>query len=189
MKPHSPLGAVLAAAFLLVPAAALAQEAGITGSPLPDQPYTLIYPPAMTVAGGEIGGPVTINHPEVPLQCTLAVVAVEESTWTAETALASLDTAAVVTGWSQTLPEFALGATGVTNIQSGPALQYEGTSPGSDESGPVTLVHTETVANGNGYTLDCFYPTEAAATSRPLVNYIISNFSTAQDAEPLTPAP
>lgn len=182
-------GAVLAAASLLVPAAAIAQEAGITGSPLPDQPYTLIYPPAMTVANGEIGGPVTINHPEVPLQCVLGVVAVDDAAWTADNALLALDSVAVTAGWSQTLPDFTLGATTVTRYQSGPALQYEGTSPGSDESEPVTLVHTETVANGNGYTLDCFYPTEAAAESRPLVDYIISNFSTAQDAQPLTPAP
>ncbi|HEY8575539.1 MAG TPA: hypothetical protein VIL88_04280 [Devosia sp.] len=181
--------ALVALSISLLPAAGFAQEAGVSGSPLPDQPYTLIYPPEMVVEGGELGGPVTINHPTVPLQCVLAVIPVEETSWTAEGALASLDATAVAAGWAETLPGFTLGASSVTNYQSGPALQYEGTSPGADESGPVTLVHTETVSEGHGYTLDCFYPTEVAAEARPLADYIIANFATTQDAAEVRPLP
>lgn len=188
MKFAPALGGLLALATCLLPMAASAQTTGISGSPLPDQPYTLIYPSSM-VTGGEVGGPLTINHPDMPLQCVLAVIPVEDTTWTAEGALARLDAAAVAEGWTDTLPGFTLGASLVTNYQSNPALQYEGTSTGSDTVGPVTLVHTETVDGENGYTLDCFYPTDVAASARPIVDAIIANFSTQQDAQPVTAFP
>lgn len=188
MKLAPAFGGFLALAFSLVPVAAFAQQGGISGSPLPDQPYTLIYPEVMT-SSGEVGGPLTINHPEMPLQCVLAVIPVEDTSWTAESALASLDATAVAAGWNQTLPGFVLGASLVTNYQSNPALQYEGASAGSGDTGPVTLVHTETVDGGNGYSLDCFFPSEVAETARPIVDAIIANFSTRQDAQPVTPTP
>lgn len=182
------LGCLAALSFSLVPVAAFAQNVTVTGSPLPDQPYTLIHPEVMIEAPGEIGGPVTINHPEAPLQCVLTVVPVEDASWSAEGALAALDAAAVAAGWSETFPGFTLGTSLITQYQSGPALQYEGTSEGG-EQGPITLVHTETVDAGNGYTLDCFYATEVAAQARPLVDFIIANFSTRQDAQPVTALP
>jgi hypothetical protein len=189
MKLAPALGGFLALAMCLVPMAAQAQEAGISGSPLPNQPYTLIYPPVMVTANGEIGGPVTINHPEMPLQCILAVIPVEDTEWTADGALASLDAASIAEGWSDTLPGFTLGASLVANYQSGPALQYEGSSAASEDAPATSLVHTETVASGNGYTLDCLYPTEVAAEARPVVDAIIANFSTQQDAQPVTAFP
>ncbi len=182
MRFEPAIGALLALSISLLPATVRAQEAGVSGSPLPDQPYTLFYPDVMATSG-ELGGPLTINHPTLPLQCVLTVVPVEDSDWTAEGALAALDTAAVAEGWSQTFPGFAVGASLVTNYQSNPALQYEGASTGSDQGGPITLVHTETVDTGNGYTLDCFYATEMAAEARPIVDSIIANFSTKQDAQ------
>jgi len=188
MKLAPAIGGFFALALSFVPVTAFAQNAGISGSPLPDQPYTLIYPEVM-VTGGEAGGPLTINHPAMPLQCVLAVVAVEDTTWTADGALASLDYPVVSEGWNDTLPGFTLGASRVTNYQSNPALQYEGASTGTAENGPVTLVHTETVDTGNGYTLDCFYPTEVAAQARPIVDSIVANFSTRQDAQPVSAMP
>ncbi|SFC59486.1 hypothetical protein [Devosia psychrophila] len=188
MKLAPAIGGFFALALSFVPVTAFAQNAGISGSPLPDQPYTLIYPEVM-VTGGEAGGPLTINHPAMPLQCVLAVVAVEDTTWTADGALASLDYPVVSEGWNDTLPGFTLGASKVTNYQSNPALQYEGASTGTAENGPVTLVHTETVDTGNGYTLDCFYPTEVAAQARPIVDSIVANFSTRQDAQPVSAMP
>jgi hypothetical protein len=169
---------------VLLPVAAFAQGLSITGSPLPDQPYTLIYPDAM-VASGDPGGPVTINHPGAPLQCVLTVVPVEDTGWTAEGALAALDEATVTAGWSETLPGFVLGSSAVTAYQSSQALLYDGTSTDSPQGVPLTVVHTETVDDGNGYTLDCIFATEIAAEARPLVDSIIANFSTRQDAAPL----
>lgn len=184
MRQIPAIGGLLALPFCLLPVAALAQGLTVDGSPLPDQPYTLIYPDVM-VTSGELGGPVTINHPGLPLQCVLTVVPVEDTTWTAEGALAALDPVTVAAGWSQTFPGFTLGTSLVTRYQNNPALQYEGTSTGSDEAGPITLVHTETVDAGNGYTLDCFYASEMAAEARPIVDAIIANFSTEQDAQPV----
>ncbi|SEP97491.1 hypothetical protein SAMN05428969_1363 [Devosia sp. YR412] len=189
MKFAPAFGGLLALAISIAPVAAFAQEVGISGSPLPDQPYTLIYPQVMVSGGGEVGGPLTINHPTMPLQCVLAVIPVEDTSWTAEGALASLDATAVAEGWNDTLPGFTLGASVVTSYQSNPALQYEGASAGTGEAGPVTLVHTETVDAGNGYTLDCFFPTEVAADARPIVDAIIANFSTQQDAQPVAAMP
>jgi len=192
MKFASAIGGLLALSISLLPVAAFAQDSGAvgsTGSPLPDQPYTLIYPQAMVTGGDQLGGPVTINHSEMPLQCILAVIPVEDTEWTADGALSSLDAASVAEGWSDTLPGFTLGTSLVTNYQSGPALQYEGTSAGSDTAPATTLVHTETVATGNGYTLDCLYPTEVATNARPIVDAIIANFSTQQDADPITAFP
>ena len=177
------IGGLFALSVSLLPVAVFAQNLAITGSPLPDQPYTLIYPDVM-VTSGEIGGPQTINHPGLPLQCVLTIVPVEDTSWTAEGALAALDPATVAAGWNETFPGFTLGTSQISNYQSNPALQYEGTSPGT-EGGPITLVHTETVDTGNGYTLDCFYATEVAAEARPVVDSIIANFSTKQDAQPV----
>ena len=183
MRLKPAVGALLALTLCGLPMAASAQQAGVSGSPLPDQPYTLFYPDVM-ITSGEPGGPLTINHPSLPLQCILTVVPVEDSGWSAEGALAALDPAAVSAGWSETFPNFTLGESRVTSYQSNPALQYEGTSEGP-QGGPITLVHTETVDSGNGYTLDCFYASEMAAEARPVVDTIIANFSTEQDAQPV----
>lgn len=180
-----PAPSSLAALFVVLsPVAAFAQGLSITGSPLPDQPYTLIYPDVMT-ATGDPGGPVTINHPGAPLQCVLTVVPVEDTGWTAQAALAALDEATVTAGWSETLPGFVLGSRTVTDYQNKQALLYDGTSTDSPQGVPLTVVHTETVDAGNGYTLDCIFATDVAAEARPLVDSIIANFSTQQDAAPL----
>jgi hypothetical protein len=177
------VGGFMALSLALLPVMAHAQALANSGSPLPDQPYTLFYPDVM-VASGEIGGPLTINHPTLPLQCVLTVVPVEDTGWTAEGALAALDVQTVAAGWNQTLPGFTVLESKVTSYQSDQALQYSGTSQG--ETGTtVTLVHTETVSGGNGYTLDCFYGNEEAEEAAPIAASIIANFSTQQDAQPV----
>lgn len=183
MKFAPAIGGLLALSLSLMPVAASAQGLASEGSPLPDQPYTLIYPDVMTTSG-EVGGPLTINHPTLPLQCVLTVVPVDDTGWTPEGALAALDPATVAAGWNQTFPGFTLGSSEISRYQSNPALQYEGATPAT-EQGAITLVHTETVDAGNGYTLDCFYATEVAAEARPVVDAIIANFSTRQDAQPV----
>lgn len=176
------IGCIAAVSIVLLPGAALAQSVSVTRSILPDQPYTLIYPDPMTASGG-IDGPLTINHPNAPLQCDLTIVPVDDTAWTPETALASLDDAEVVASWSETFPGFALGSKATTAYQSNTALIYDGTSTDSPMGVPLTIVHTETVANGRGYALDCLFATEVAAQARPMVDFIIANFSTRADAE------
>ena len=166
----------------LLPAASMAQSVNITRSILADQPYTLIYPEVMTASGGA-GEPLVINHPNAPLQCDLSIVPVEDTQWTAESALSQMDTAAVTASWAETFPGFTLGTSGTAQYQDATALIYEGTSESSPMNVPVTLVHTETVASGRGYALDCVYATSVAEQIRPLVDFIVANFATRSDAE------
>jgi hypothetical protein len=165
-----------------VPATAIAQSVNLTRSIFADQPYTIIYPEGMGVSGGA-GEPLTINHPDIPLQCDLSVVPVEDTSWTAESALSGLDKDEVVAAWSETFPGFTLGATGTTPYQDATALIYEGSSESSPMNMPITLVHTETVTSGRGYSLDCIYSTAGAEQIRPAVDFIIANFSTRSDAD------
>lgn len=166
----------------LLPAVSMAQSVNITRSIFADQPYTLIYPEAMIATGGA-GESLTINHPNAPLQCDLTVVAVEDTGWTAETALAELDTTAITEGWSETLPGFTLGHSGTVAFQDATALLYDATSSDSPMGVPLTLVHAETVAQGRGYALDCLYATAVAEQVRPIVDFIVANFATRSDAE------
>lgn len=165
-----------------IPAVAFAQSVNLTRSILPDQPYTLIYPDTMLASGGA-GEPLVINHPNAPLQCNLQVIPVEDTDWTAEQALAELDDASVVTAWAGTMPGFTLGTKGTTAYQDATALFYDGTSPESTMGVPLTLVHTETVSNGRGYSLDCLFATEVTEQARPIVDFIIANFATRSDAD------
>jgi len=166
----------------LLPAASMAQSVNITRSILADQPYTLIYPEAMIASGGASES-LTINHPNAPLQCDLSVVPVEDTGWTAENALGALDRDAITAGWVESLPGFVLGSAGTTAFQDAIALIYDGTSTDSPMGMPLTLVHTETVSQGRGYSLDCLYATEVAEQARPIVDFILANFATRSDAE------
>ncbi len=166
----------------LLPATAFAQSVSVTRSVLLEQPYTLIYPEEMVLSGGA-DQPVVINHPNAPLQCSLTIVPAEDTDWTAEEALASLDDAEVVAAWGETFPGFALGTKAVAAYQSGPALQYDATTTDSPMGVPLSIVHTEAVDSGRGYVLDCLFATAEAERARPLVDFIIANFSTRSDAE------
>jgi hypothetical protein len=176
------IGLAAALSLVLVPGTAFAQSVNVTRSILPDQPYTLIYPDTMVASGGG-GDPLIINHSNAPLQCDLTVVAVEDTGWTPESALASLVDADVVASWSETFPGFAIGTKATTAYQSNTALIYDGTSTDSPMGMPLTIVHTETVDDGLGYALDCLFATAEAAQARPIVDFIIANFSTRADAE------
>lgn len=175
--------AILAAMSLaLAPGLAFAQGVNVTRSILPDQPYTQIYPDTMVASGGG-GDPLVINHPNAPLQCTLSIVPVEDTGWTADNALNSLNDADVTAAWAESLPGFTLGNKGTAQFQDATALVYDGTSTSSSEGVPVSLVHAETVASARGYALDCIFATAVAEQARPLVDFIIANFSTRSDAD------
>lgn len=182
MQPNRIAAFLAGLGLALTPMLATAQEISITRSVLTTLPFTLIHPADMVASGGG-DGPLTINHSSAPLQCELSVVAVEDAAWTPQEALSSLNDAELTTAWGQNLPGFTLTSKGNVAFQDATALTYEGTSTDSPMGIPVTLVHTETVASGRGYTLDCIYATEFAAEARPLVDFIIANFSTRADAE------
>ena len=181
MRHHPTLGIATTILLGALPSVAMAQTVSVTRSVLENQPYTIIYPEPMVASGG-IDAPVVINHPDAPLQCSMTIVPVEDSTWTAETALSSLGDAEVAAGWSDSFPGFTVTSKQVVNYQSGAALRYDGTTTGSPMGMPLTVVHTETVDSGRGYTLDCFYDTAGEAQLRPVVEFIVANFSTRSDA-------
>ncbi len=180
--------------LLSLPSMVMAQSVNVSRSILPDEPYTVIYPEGMVASGGA-GQPLTINHTQAPLQCDLSIVPADDAGWTPDGALAGLDKAAIASGWTEQFPGFAISAAGTIGYQSGPALQYEATSTGSPMGMPLTIVHTETVDSGRGYVLDCLFATAQAAQARPLVDFIIANFSTRADADccvgatPVSPPP
>lgn len=178
------LAPCLLAAAALLPVGAYAQsDVTVTRSILPDQPYTLIYPAVMTATGGA-ADPLTINHPDAPLQCSVTIVpAVTDTNWTPDSALADFDDAKVAATWTESFPGFTVASKGTTAYQSGPALIYEGQSTNSPMGVPLTIMHTETVDGGRGYVLDCLFATEVAEKARPIASFIIANFSTKADAE------
>jgi len=179
---RAPLSLLVAILFVPASAYAQSQSIGVTRSIVPDQPFAIFYPETMVPSGGA-GAPLLLNHPDAPLQCSMDVVAVEDTSWTADGALAALDDAAVAASWADDFPGFAVASKGTTAYQSGPALIYDGQSSNSPMGVPLTIVHTETVDAGLGYVLDCFFATDAAAQARPIVDFIIANFSTRNDAE------
>lgn len=161
----------------LIPTMALSQEVAVARSAPGEIPYVLTYPVPMVTEPSE-EGTLMLNHPELPLQCELLAVPVEDTSWTVDSALASLSEDDVAAAWGEGLPGFAVTSKGVVAYASTPALRYEGTSLGSGMGVPVTLVHTETVTGGNGYVIDCFFAADAAEQVRPVVDFIIQNFST-----------
>jgi hypothetical protein len=181
MQFRTSLALLALAGSALAPAAAFAQAVNVARSILPGQPYTLIYPEVMVATGGTTE-PLVINHPNAPLQCSLSIVPVDAE-WNAESALASMSDAETIESWSQNFPGFSLGQKSTTAFQDATALLYEGTTPDSPQGVPLTIVHTETVSGGNGYTLDCFYATDVAAQAQPLVDFMIANFATRADAD------
>ncbi|WIJ26702.1 hypothetical protein [Devosia sp. RR2S18] len=176
------IGGLVALTLALLPAASLAQGINVTRSILEDQPFTMIYPETMVASGGA-GEPLIINHPDAPLQCELTIVPVDDAAWSAETALASLKEEDIAAGWAESLPGFTLANSATVPYQSATALLYEGTSSDSPMGVPLTVFHTETVDNGRGYSLDCLFATEVAEQARPVVDFIIANFSTRADAD------
>ncbi len=182
MKHKKALALLVGLSVALTPVMAAAQSVNITRSVLTNLPYTLIYPAEMVASGG--GDDIlTINHSEAPLQCDLSVVPVEDTDWTAEAALSEIDDSELTNAWAGPLPGFTVSGKGLTDYQDATALTYEGTSTDSAMGIPLTLVHTEAVASGRGYVLDCIFAAEQAEQARPLVDFIIANFSTRSDAD------
>jgi hypothetical protein len=149
-----------------------------------DPPYTAIYPEVMQTA--DDGNPqtiLTLRHPDAPLQCDVLVLPEAPEGWTADGALATFDAARVEAAWSPTFPGFRVTGQSVTRFASGPALLYEGTSDGSPFNVPVATVHAEAVENGRTYAVTCLAAIDVVAQARPVVDFIIANFSTNSEGQ------
>lgn len=184
MMKHAAVAATALLSLVIAPSLAVAQNISVNRSILPNAPYTLIFPEPMVVASSEIEPvSVTINHPSAPLQCDMRIVPVEDTSWSAQQAVSALDHNEVAAAWADIMPGFILGEMGTLPYQDAEALFYDGSSQESSMGVPLTLVHTEAVAEGRGYVLDCYYATAEAANARPIIDFIIANFSTRADAD------
>jgi hypothetical protein len=177
---------IVSGAMLVACAAAVAQEATVTidRGLTEDRPYTLIYPDILKSI--DDGSPITIatlQHPEAPLQCDAMIADGASAGWTAEAAVAALDVAGTEQGWVTDFPGFAITNTVLTAFQSGPALMYEGESTDSPLGLPLHIVHAEAVDGGRTYVLECLVEKSVAEGAKPLIDFLIANFSTKSDGE------
>jgi hypothetical protein len=174
------------AAFAMAcgPVAAQEIQVVIDRSLTDDPPYTAIYPEVLqTTDDGNPQTILTLRHPEAPLQCDVFVLPDAPGEWNAEAALASFDVPTIEAAWAPTFPGFHVTARSVTRFASGPALLYEGASDGSPFNVPVATVHAEAVANGRTYAVACLAAQDAIDQARPLVDFIIANFSTNSEGQ------
>ncbi len=176
-------GVLLAAACSLVAAqeqATVTIDRGLTE----DRPYTLIYPDVLSSI--DDGSPVTIatlRHPDAPLQCDAMIADGAPAGWVAETAVEALDVAGTEQTWVTDFPGFVITNKALANFQSGPALLYEGESTDSPLDLPLHIVHAEAVDSGRTYVLECLVEKSVAEGARPLIDFLIANFSTRSDGE------
>ena len=172
----------LCSVLALAASPALAQTVKITRSTVAERPFTIIYPDSFTIAAGSKGAVLTITHRTAPLQCSLTVTPLEDVDWTADAALAGFNSSVIEAGWQSDFPGFSVASRSLIPFQSGPALVYEGESIGSPVGMPVRIVHAETMDQSRGYMFECVMPTSIGAEAKPLVDFLIRNFSTRSDA-------
>lgn len=174
----------MTAAALLAGGAAAQEQVVITRGTDPALPFTVIYPEALKpVEDGSATTILTLRHPDAPLQCDIFAVAGAAGGWTAESALENLDIAGIEATWTPDFPGFHIVGQQLTDFASGPALLYEGESDNSPLGVPLRIIHAETIDNDRTYAIECLIERSVAAEARPLVNFIIANFSTRSDAE------
>lgn len=178
--------AAAAAAAIALSSAAFAQggqviiDRGLTE----DLPYTAIYPDVLqTFDDGNPETILTLRHPGATLQCDVFAVPGAKDGWSAEEALQGLDVAGIESTWGPDFPGFKITAQSVIRLASGPALFYEAESNNSPLSLPLSIVHAEAVDGGRTYAIECLIDRAVAADARPMVDFIIANFSTRSDGQ------
>jgi hypothetical protein len=180
-------GFALASAFCILLAPVVAQDqmqVVIDRSLTEEIPYTLIYPSVMpSIDDGSTDTILTISRPDIFAQCDLIAVPDADAAWSAQAALEKLDVAGIESNWTPAFPGFRITDQAVNRIASGDALVYRGSSASSPLSIPANVVHVEVVDSGRRYTLDCVYDQAFDADTRPVIDFIIANFSTRSDGE------
>ena len=147
-------------------------------------PYTAAYPDVLrTVDDGSTATILTLQHPDAPLQCDVFVVPGASDGWSAQGALDSLDIAGIEATWIPDFPGFKVTGQSLAQFASGPALFYEGQSEGSPLGIPLDIVHAEAVDAGRTYAIECLIGKDIAADARPMIDFLIANFSTRSDGQ------
>lgn len=177
---------MLAAGMALLAQPVLAQEEVemiVQKGTAAERPFTVIYPSVLEpIDDGSDVTVVTLRHPDAAMQCDAMIQDGASADWNAESALSSLDPAGIVTAWSPDFPGFRLTGQSLTQFQSGPALMFEAESDSSPFAVPLRIVHAEAVDGGRFYAVECLVEQSAAADARPMIDFIIANFSTRSDA-------
>lgn len=177
------LGIILSVIAFAAPAFAQNQilsDRGITE----DLPFTIYYPDVLQAS--DDGNPdtvITLRHGAAAVQCDAFVVDGGAEGWTAQRAVDELDVDGIEANWRNAFQGFTITGRGVTNFSSGPALLYEALSDNSPFGVPVSVVHAEAVDDGRTYALECVLDSAVAADARPMIDFIIANFSTRSDGE------
>ncbi|HEY9010242.1 MAG TPA: hypothetical protein VIN06_04445 [Devosia sp.] len=178
-------GVALAATLAMAAAPVLAQEQVqmvIDRGATPERPYTLVYPEILQpVDDGSDVTVQTLRHPDAVMQCDAMIQDGAGSDWSAESAVENLDVKGITSTWSPDFPGFKVTGHRLTNFQSGPALMFEAESDSSPLGVPLKIVHAEATDNGRFYALECLVERDAANDARPMIDFLIANFSTRSD--------
>jgi hypothetical protein len=175
---------VAGVATIFVGSAIAQEQVTITRGADPSLPFTIIYPDVLRpVEDGSATTILTLRHPDAPLQCDIFSVAGAAGGWTAENALANLDTGGIEESWGTAFPNFRIVEQRLVDLASGPALLYEAESDDSPLGVPLRIVHAETIDNDRTYVVECLIERSVAEAARPLVDFLIANFSTRSDGE------
>ncbi len=150
-----------------------------------DLPYSIYYPNVLqSIDDGNAQTILTLQPSSAKFfQCDVFAVQGGADNWTAEEAARSLDVAGIESSWAPDFPGFRLTGQSVGAFSSGPALRYEGQSDNSPMSVPINVIHAEAVDGGRTYAIECLYDRSTDADARPLIDFIIANFSTRSDGE------
>lgn len=149
-----------------------------------DLPYTAIYPNVLqSVDDGNSETILTLQHPDAFVRCDVFAVPGAPDGWTAEDALENLDISGIEATWAPDFPGFKVTAQSVARFASGPALLYEGAADNSPMGVPVSVVHAEAVDGGRTYAIECLLDRAVATEARPMIDFIVANFSTRSDGQ------
>lgn len=150
-----------------------------------DLPYSIYYPNVLqSIDDGNSQTIMTLQpSSEKFFQCDVFAVQGGPDNWSADEAAKTLDVGAIESSWSPDFPGFKLTGQSVAAFSSGPALRYEGQSENSPMNVPINVIHAEAVDGGRTYAIECLYDRGTDADARPLVDFIIANFSTKSDGQ------
>jgi hypothetical protein len=157
-------------------------EMSVVQGSTPERPFTVIYPNVFeAVDDGSDVTVLTLRHPDAVMQCDALVQDGAGTDWSAEEALKSLDVNGIVSTWSPDFPGFKVTGQSITQFQSGPALMFEGEADNSPLGVPLKIIHAEATDAGRFYALECLVERGAANDARPMIDFLIANFSTRSD--------
>ena len=147
-----------------------------------DPPYTIIYPDVLRqVDDSNPQTVLTVQHPGALLQCDFYALPSAPADWQADAALEALDLPKIEAEWSTDFPGFKIDERRLTTFASGTGLFYEGEADDSPMAVPVEIIHARIAEGKWMYAIECVMEKAIATDVRPMLEFIIGNFSTRSD--------